>query len=81
MNKKLLKKRDTSLSKPVFSDSLSLTSFAENYLRFKDKDGNEYKLNNTAMKMLKMIEKAQKKGCSLKQVWMRTKYKWMMVKD
>ena len=69
------------LVKPAVMHSLSLTYFAENYLRFKDKDGNEHKLDDSAMEMLKMIEEAQKQGCSLRRVWMRTKYKWMMVKD
>ena len=69
------------LNEPAVMRSLSLTYFAENYLRFKDKDGNEHKLDDAAMEMLKMIEEAQKQGCSLRRVWMRTKYKWVMVKD
>jgi hypothetical protein len=59
----------------------SLTYFAENYLPIKDKDSNERKLNDASMEMLKMIEEAHKKECSLKLMWMRNKYVWMMVKD
>ena len=59
----------------------SLIIFAENYLRIKDKDGNERKLDDTSMEMLKLFEEAQKQGRTLKRVWMRKKYKWMMVKD
>ena len=58
----------------------SLTYFADNYLRIKDKDGNERKLYDASMEMLKMIEEAQKQGGHLRRVWMRTGYKWMIVK-
>jgi hypothetical protein len=74
--------KDTQAEKQIRENQLSkckssLRYFFENYLKINNES---IPLRDTDIDYFNMIEVAQNNNAELKRVWMRTKYKWVLIK-
>ncbi|HUX78195.1 MAG TPA: hypothetical protein VMW10_00395 [Alphaproteobacteria bacterium] len=61
-------------------EKMGLAEYAQKYVRIKK--GTEFRsLREHELELLRMIETAQKKNCTLHEICARGNWRWVMVKD
>ncbi len=59
---------------------MDFADYVKKYVLIKDDKGNAQSVDNATIEFIRLVDQARKEGGTIRQVWMRTRYQWIIIK-